>query len=317
VELAQIVTHLGADLGRANGAEECRLERAASRAGVRAVHAPPLRHSGAQSGSAHDRPGSELCRQPVEHRRAAETVRAESGESGDAQQAWAPAVAPPMARPSAAWNVPVISAFVPHTALPALIWNAWADPFVRPPAPVAIAPLTLAPPIITSVPFVAPSYAIVRAWQEDPSRLQRLVTIAPLTLVYGQQPPVQPPLSAASRLIILQAWPADLEPRLQRPNDQQNKIAPLTLTYGTRPPVRAPLSIASRIIIAAWPADLEPRLTRPNADRAGGPTWLNIPPLWTFGPLVEIHDVSVVVNSGLSNVSARAASLSDVSGEGA
>jgi hypothetical protein len=173
------------------------------------------------------------------------------------QQAWTPAVTPQAPRQTAAWNIP--------------------------------------PVISTLVPFVAQPSAILRAWQDDPARLPRLVTIAPLTLATGQQPPRY---SIAVRMaIVLASWPADLEPRLQRPNDQQVKIAPLTLIYGNRPPVQAPLSAASRIAIAAWPLDLEPRLTRPNADRPTGPTWLYVSPFPNAEP-----EVTVVVQAYVDTV---------------
>lgn len=130
------------------------------------------------------------------------------------------------------------------------------------------------------------------------------VNIAPLTLLYGDQPPLiasltrtdletidiwpQPdwPSQNASRSLawyvppipvitdqpyrafpyglILAGWSADLEPRLNRPNDQQQKIAPLTLTYGDAPTPRGALTPTQLQIITAWPLDLEPRLGRPN-----------------------------------------------------
>jgi hypothetical protein len=196
---------------------------------------------------------------------------------------------------SAGWNIPpIVSAFVPRTSPPALIWTAWEPPYIAPPRPVAIAPLTLvygnAPPIrgvsplqaqiaatwadppsiqagpktaawnvpplvATIVPANPYPYGILRAWQDDPIRLPRLVTIAPLTLVYGSQPPVQAPLSAANR-IALQSWPADLEPRLGRPNAERVRIAPLTLTYGNPPTPHGPLSpTLLRILTGSWLTD--------------------------------------------------------------
>jgi hypothetical protein len=220
---------------------------------------------------------------------------------GTWQQTWDAQTAPK----SAAWNIPpIVSTLVPRTPPPALIWTAWVEPFVRPPTPVAIAPLTLVygdappirgtsplqaqlaawadpwivqagpknaawnvPPIVAAIiPANAFPYQILRAWQDDPNRPPRLVTIAPLTLTYGSQPPVQAPLSAATR-IALQAWPLDLEPRLGRPNDQRVRIAPLTLVYGNTPAPHGPLSPTLLSIVArSWqPADPFP------------------PPLETFG----------------------------------
>jgi hypothetical protein len=82
-----------------------------------------------------------------------------------------------------------------------------------------------------------------------------LVTIAPLTLTYGQSATRFAPLSAANR-IALQSWPADLEPRLGRPNAERVKIAPLTLTYGNPPTPHGPLSpTLLRILTGSWLTD--------------------------------------------------------------
>jgi hypothetical protein len=204
------------------------------------------------------------------------------------QQTWDAQTAPK----SAAWNIPpIVSTLVPRTPPPAHIWTAWVEPFVRPPTPVQIAPLTLvygdAPPVrgasplqaqlagtwadplivqpgpktaawnvpplvATIVPANAFPYQILRAWQDDPSRPLRLVTIAPLALTYGSQPPVQGPQIAATR-IALQAWPPDLEPRLGRPNDQRVRLAPLALVYGNPPTPHGPLSpTLLRVLTGSW-----------------------------------------------------------------
>lgn len=152
------------------------------------------------------------------------------------------------------------------------------------------------------------------------------VTVAPLTLIYGDQPPKVGSLSFADAEVIsiwpqpdwpaqrssqslvwyvpplivtqpyvafpygaiLASWPADLEPRLWRPNDQQQKIAPLTLTYGDQPIPTGPLTPTARQIIASWPQDLEPRLSRPN-DRQQ-----------TIAPLTFVYGDSPTPNGPLS-----------------
>lgn len=194
----------------------------------------------------------------------------------------------------AAWNVPpLLSAFVPYTSPPSLIWTAWVEPFVRPPTPVGIAPLTLTygivpipqaplsaikltqvaatwlqswdaqsaaknagwnvPPILIVLPHVPLPGQIWTAWDPPFVTPPRPVTIAPLTLVYGTPPPVQPPLTRTVAGIIIPAWPADLEPRLGRPNAERTRIVPLTLTYGTPPVPRAPLVLVQmRLISGAW-----------------------------------------------------------------
>lgn len=80
----------------------------------------------------------------------------------------------------------------------------------------------------------------------------------------GNQPPRY--TTALMLVAVLAGWPADLEPRLARPNDQQKtKIAPLTLTYGQQPQPQGPLTNAEYTqLVTSWPPDLEPRLARPN-----------------------------------------------------
>jgi hypothetical protein len=64
----------------------------------------------------------------------------------------------------------------------------------------------------------------------------------------GSQPPR---FSSAIMLVaVLASWPQDLEPRLTRPNDQQQKIAPLTLPYGQQP-ANVGTSIASEYTLIA------------------------------------------------------------------
>jgi hypothetical protein len=54
----------------------------------------------------------------------------------------------------------------------------------------------------------------------------------------GDQPPRRQVQAALMMVAVLASWPASLEPRLQAPNNQQNKIAPLTLPRGDQPPPR-------------------------------------------------------------------------------
>lgn len=85
------------------------------------------------------------------------------------------------------------------------------------------------------------------------------VPIAP----QGQQPPRY---STALMLVaVLASWPQPLEPRLAKPNDQQQKVAPLTLPYGQQPPNVGTLAQTEyAVLVGQWPLDLEPRLGPPN-----------------------------------------------------
>lgn len=73
---------------------------------------------------------------------------------------------------------------------------------------------------------------------------------------------------AVLMLAVLASWPADLEPRLGKPNERQQQIAPLTLTYGQQP-ARIGTSPQTRYetAVGSWPLDLEPRLDLPNNRR--------------------------------------------------
>jgi hypothetical protein len=79
-------------------------------------------------------------------------------------------------------------------------------------------------------------------------------------------PPRRAAALAVTMMVVLASWPADLEPRLQRPNDQRQKIAPLTLKYGSQPPPTAFYSATEMgQIVASWPpTDVGPILPRPN-----------------------------------------------------
>jgi hypothetical protein len=200
------------------------------------------------------------------------------------QQTWDAQTAPK----NAAWNVPPVLVAVPYAPVPRSIWVAWEPVWTSPPVPVSIATLTLptgqqppaqarttSSPIIAAwatdpivrpavtpiaavlplsvgfVPWTQPPYTILGAWQDAPFELRRRVAIAPLTLIYGNQPPILPALAQGPSTIILRSWPADLEPRLGRPNAEQVRMAPLTLLYGNQPPA----SIRPRtttLIVTAW-----------------------------------------------------------------
>lgn len=80
----------------------------------------------------------------------------------------------------------------------------------------------------------------------------------------GSQPPRY--TTAVMLVAVLASWPQSLEPRLTRPNEQQQKIAPLTLTYGQQPNPQGPITaVEYAAVVASWPPDLEPRLWRPNS----------------------------------------------------
>jgi hypothetical protein len=90
----------------------------------------------------------------------------------------------------------------------------------------------------------------------------------------GDQPPRRQVAAVLAMVSVLASWPADLEPRLARPNDQQQKIAPLTVTYGTAPlPAPFLMPVELRQIVESW---------TPEAPRAQGPirstAWATILP---------------------------------------
>lgn len=127
-------------------------------------------------------------------------------------QTWSAQSAPE----SAAWNVPPILVSLPYIPLPRLLWTAWESPWIAPPTPVRIVPLTLVygdqpppssrtnaivaawvdalprtqttPPnagwnvpvvVATYVPFRALPFSLYAAWQlADPPRLPRVVSVA-------------------------------------------------------------------------------------------------------------------------------------------
>ena len=77
----------------------------------------------------------------------------------------------------------------------------------------------------------------------------------------GDPPPRRQVFAALLIATVLASWPSADDQRLQRPNDQQQKIAPLTLTYGRQPTPSGFLSAAELgQIIASWPPDSGPQL---------------------------------------------------------
>ena len=69
-------------------------------------------------------------------------------------------------------------------------------------------------------------------------------------------PPIQGVTAIVMMATIVGAWPTDLEPRLQYPNNQQNKIAPLTLTYGQQPPRIFPVQPTTQLaVLPQWQQD--------------------------------------------------------------
>jgi hypothetical protein len=189
---------------------------------------------------------------------------------------------------NAAWNVPVVTQ-VPFAPFPRSIRAAWDEPWIRPPVPVAIAPLTLsygAPPpsrpalsitIVTTtvaawaqpsdaqsppknawntplfaqVPYATQPLTIRAAWDVATFPLPRLVTIAPLTLQYGQPPPVIGDRQAFYAQVVGQ-WPPDLEPRPAPSLEVRPQSVALSLSYGAQPPRRAPLLLTQLSAILQW-----------------------------------------------------------------
>jgi hypothetical protein len=75
----------------------------------------------------------------------------------------------------------------------------------------------------------------------------------------GDQPPLRQVQATLAMVAVLAAWPTSLEPRLQAPNNQQNKIAPLTLVYGQQPPPRQTYRLATTNWAPdTWPAQKPP-----------------------------------------------------------
>ena len=85
----------------------------------------------------------------------------------------------------------------------------------------------------------------------------------------ASQPPFRQVQAALAMAVVLGAWPAQGEPRLQAPNNQQVKIAPLTLAYGDQPPVAGPITPSEYAQVRLtwenpWSAQHAPPLVQPS-----------------------------------------------------
>jgi hypothetical protein len=152
---------------------------------------------------------------------------------------------------STAWlTVPSWNPFVPPQYGTVLAnWPSDLEP--RPHAknvsPARVVPLTLAygdPPVPQS-PISTTELQTIRSWPEEWTAQS-----APKSLAWFT-PPAWAPKVAFPYGLILATWPADLEPRVVRPNDAQQKIATLTLPTGQAPPPHAPISVPALTAITA------------------------------------------------------------------
>lgn len=263
--------------------------------------------------------------------------------------AWTQIWGPQTAKQSAGWNYPILSP-VTYAPLPKHIWAAWELPFIRPPVPVSIAPLTLVygqqppprleralfttltsweqvqsipralaqnaawnsvqfvpyrslplqiraawnesfiqiPKLISSIqPFILVprttlSQHILLSWQLEQIDFPRRINIAPLTLRYGSQPIPRGPIILPIARDIFDSWPADLEPRLGKPNAEQVHIVPLTLAYGNQPTPRLLTDYTK--LVALWTQDWAAQSIKPSA------SWF----ITIVGPkIVRVYDESL------------------------
>lgn len=271
-------------------------------------------------------------------------------------QAWQP-IPPILLGPeSAAWNVPPLSVVVPRTPPPAHLWTAWQPPFIAPPRPVTIAPLTLTygaqpipiaplelstllstvarwvetwdaqraapqaswnvPPILISLPRTPLPAHIWTAWEPPFIAPPKPVSIAPLTLVYGAQPRPQAPLALSTYLhtvgLWVESWPAQTQAdnaainippvfvpyrplaqgiltALQPPwvgPPKPVQIVTLTLPTGTPPPIGPPIRPGVMLAILinnpaqSWGTQT-PRLGEPGRE----PSPLQHPDVILFDPM--------------------------------
>jgi hypothetical protein len=238
---------------------------------------------------------------------------------------------------NAAWNVPPLLVSLPYTPLPRLIWQAWEPPWIQPPAPVVIAPLTLVygaqpppaaglsssditalvaswattwdaqtapksaawnvPPILVQVPYAVLPQAIRSAWEPPWIQPQRLIAIAPLTLIYGQAPPLRSAI-VLPNVQAITSWPSDLEPRLIWPNVPQVKIAPLTLVYGTPPRPGPPMRPGVYGAVLTWhPPEKWPAQRQPPSI------------IWLIPPGPPPANLIQFINDALRATTLQAASL--------
>lgn len=143
----------------------------------------------------------------------------------------------------------------PHNPLPVIL-PQW-DPIVMPQRNVpSVANIISILPVYTPPGATIPR-AVRDAWEPVPNVPPRPVTLVPPT-------PTVPatPVSIVQRAWqAISSWPADLEPRLGRPNNEQVKIASLTLATGQPPRPHGPISaLLLRLIHGEWPTEPPPRM---------------------------------------------------------
>lgn len=96
------------------------------------------------------------------------------------------------APPNAGWNIPpLLSAFIPFTTPPHLLWSAWEPAWIQPQQPIAV---------------------------------------APLLLTYGDQPPRTVGVSLANLLTLLSSWAVDWQAQKAMPSAAWN-ISPIVSPY--------------------------------------------------------------------------------------
>jgi hypothetical protein len=196
---------------------------------------------------------------------------------GTWQQTWSAQ----QAAPTAAWNVPPLLVSLPRVPVPSHVWTASELPWVAPPRPVQIAPLTLvygaqptpqpalsvpeltqtvamwpqaweaqrAPssaswnvPPAAAPPHINPPQALWTAWEPPFVPPPRPVTVAPLTMVYGTAPRPASPIRPATWAVILGHNPA--------PTWAAQAMAPTTTFMApTNPPAIADVTVMVRTVI--------------------------------------------------------------------
>lgn len=143
--------------------------------------------------------------------------------------------------------------FGPRFLLAEAIIRSWDEPVRTPRQVLSVANVGTILPVYT--PYVTLPAAITQAWAPVPNVPPRPVTIATATIPFTADPPRT---SVLAKMQAALAWwpPSDLEPRLGKPNNEQQKIAPLTLIAGDAPTPRPPIvQTLLRIIKDWWPFD--------------------------------------------------------------
>lgn len=163
-----------------------------------------------------------------------------------AMASWQEAWSAQTAAPQASWNVPPILVVLPRVELPRAIWTAWEPPFVAPPRPVSVAPLTLsygAQPTPQAPLSVSKIVQAVAAWTESwPAQSANPSAgwnVPPVLVVL---PRVELPRSI---------WTSWEPPWIQPP--QPVSIAPLTLPSAVRPTPQKPISVQMLTqVVSTW-----------------------------------------------------------------